>query len=182
MTDIRFTNILQLDDAIKEKVREWRNSGRVRHFMLTQHVISAHEHTKWVDGLKRGDNALFWVVFAGDDPIGAAYLHNINKEKKTSEWGFYIGNDAYTGKGLGKNILFKLLETSFDEMGFEVLLTKAFSDNIAALSLYRKFDFAEKGREALDGKRDVILLEFTKDDWSKVRGKLSSEPYSENRQ
>jgi UDP-4-amino-4,6-dideoxy-N-acetyl-beta-L-altrosamine N-acetyltransferase len=165
MKSLRFVDILSVDDELKDRVRQWRNKDRVRKCMLTQHHISREEHSKWLENLKTRDKQRFWVVFAEATPIGSVYLQNINCDLLSSEWGFYIGEDSYTGKGLGKRILYMLLERFFDEMGFNTLLTKVLSDNTAALRIYREFGFTEMGRAFVDGDKEILRLSFHRNDW-----------------
>lgn len=169
MNSITFVDILSVDDKLKDKVRCWRNKGKIRKFMLTQHLISREEHFKWIGSLKRKDNQKFWVVFANDVPIGSVYLQNINYRQLNSEWGFYIGEDAYIGKGFGKRIVYKLLQHFFEEMKFDVLLTKVFSNNTAALNIYRKFRFAEVSRAPGDDGKEILTLSFSRADWKNYK-------------
>ncbi|MFC1624233.1 UDP-4-amino-4,6-dideoxy-N-acetyl-beta-L-altrosamine N-acetyltransferase [Candidatus Omnitrophota bacterium] len=181
MADIKFVNIIEAREELKEKVREWRNKDEVRRFMLTQHIISKEEHSGWLEGLRLRDDWKFWVVFLKDIPIGSMYLRNMNHEDLTSEWGFYIGEDAYKGRGLGKVMFLKLLEMFFDEMRFNVLFTRILSDNIIALDLYRKFKFREIKRSSFEDKREIVLLRFSKEDWVKYRRRLEDRAYSAGR-
>ncbi|MCK4793150.1 MAG: UDP-4-amino-4,6-dideoxy-N-acetyl-beta-L-altrosamine N-acetyltransferase, partial [Desulfobacteraceae bacterium] len=165
MNQIEFVDILGVDDGLKEKVRCWRNKQRIRKSMLLQHEISKEEHLRWIENLKHKDNQKFWVVFVDDVPIGSIYLQNINYDNLNSEWGFYIGEDAYIGKGLAKPIVFKLLEYFFEVMKFKILFTKVFSDNTVALNLYRKFKFDEADRSPVSGCRKIITLSFSRANW-----------------
>ncbi len=174
MKEIKFENILKVNDEIKEKVRQWRNKEEIRKHMLNQHIITKEEHLNWIESLKNRNDWKFWVVFVDEIPIGSVYLQNMDFKNLTSEWGFYIGEDDYRGKGLGKYILFKLLEFYFEEMKFEVLFTKVISNNIAALNIYRKFKF-KMINDFLDNQRKVVLLKFTKKDWSKWKEMLKNE-------
>ena len=174
MKEIKFKNILKVNNEIKEKVRQWRNKEEIRKYMLSQHIITKEEHLNWIESLKNRNDWKFWVVFVDEIPMGSVYLQNIDFKNLTSEWGFYIGEDDFKGKGLGKYILFKLLEFYFEEMKFEVLFTKVLSDNIAALNIYRKFKFKIIS-DFLDNQRKVVLLKFTKNDWSKWREVLKNE-------
>ena len=174
MKEIKFENILKVNDEIKGKVRQWRNKEEIRKYMLSQHIITREEHLNWIESLKNRNDWKFWVVFVDELPIGSIYLQNIDYKKLTSEWGFYIGEDDFKDKGLGKYILLKLLELYFEEMKFEVLFTKVLSDNIAALNIYRKFKF-KMINDFLDNQRKVVLLKFTKKDWSKWKETLKNE-------
>jgi len=174
MKEIKFENILKVNDKIKERVRQWRNKEEIRKYMLSQHIITKEEHLNWIESLKNRNDWKFWVIFVDEIPIGSVYLQNIDLKKLTSEWGFYIGEDDFKGKGLGKHILFKLLEFYFEEMKFEVLFTKVISNNIAAINIYRKFKF-KMINDFLDNQKKVVLLKFTKKDWSKWKEMLKNE-------
>jgi len=172
MSEMRFVNILEVDDGLKEKVRQWRNKDEIRKSMLTQHIISKGEHAGWLKKLKTADDSKFWVVFVEDTLIGVAYLQNIDRKKSTSEWGFYIGEDAYKGKGLGKSILFKLLDKAFGEMNLEILFTKVLSDNTIAFHIYEELRFKEAGRTPFKDDKEVILLQFRREDWQKLKEEI----------
>ena len=181
MNDIRFVNILEVDDILKERVRCWRNKEEVRKGMFTQHIISREEHANWLEDLKNRNDRKFWIVFFENVPIGSVNLQNIHDAKLTSEWGFYIGEDEYRGKGLGKCILFKLLEMFFEEMKFKMLITKTLFNNNVALELYKKFRFKETGKIPFKPEVPIVVLEFSNEDWLKFREELTSECRYKNR-
>lgn len=162
MNSLKFVDILSVADGLKDKVRHWRNKKEINRFMLTRHYISQKEHFKWMESLGEKDNRKFWVVFVEDVPIGSVYLQNIDYNQLSSEWGFYIAEDAYRSKGLGKRIVYKLLEYFFDVMKFNVLITKVFADNIAALNLYRKLGFREVDEPTVNNGRELITMTFSR--------------------
>jgi len=181
MRDIKFVDFLKVNDEIKEKVRQWRNKDDIRKYMFNQHIITKAEHLSWIESLRNRNNWKFWVVFVNKIPIGSVYLQNINFKNLTSEWGFYIGEDDFKGKGLGKFILFKLLELYFEEMKFEVLFTKVLSNNVVALNIYKKFKFKVIGN-FLDNQQEIILFKFTKKDWLEQKEKLKNECLYSNKE
>ena len=175
MSEIRLVDILEVDDIMKEQVREWRNKDDVRKFMLNQHTISKEEHSGWLERLQGSNSARFWVAFAGDTPIGAAYLHDIDLENSDSEWGFYIGEDGYRGKGLSKNILFRLLDKAFGSMNLATLFTKVISNNEKALAIYKAFNFKEIDRLQLKNGNEIVQLAFRREDWLRLKKEMGSE-------
>lgn len=174
--EIEFIDILQVDDELKEKVRQWRNKEEIRKCMLNQDIISREEHFKWLEGLKRREDWKFWVIFVNKIPIGSIYLQNINYRELTSEWGFYIGEESYRGKGLSKCILFNLLKIFFDKMKFKTLFTKILPNNTVALNLYKKFKFKEIDKLPFKNKKEVILLKFSREDWEQFREEFYNGP------
>ncbi len=165
MRKIKFVNILEVDDKLRKRVREWRNKEEIRKSMLNQRIITEKRHFAWVESLRNRNDSKFWIVFVDRVPIGSVYLQNIDYEKLTSEWGFYIGEDSYRGKGLSKCILFKLLKVFFEEMKFEVLFTKVLSGSAVALNLYKKFNFEEMNKLSFKNQEKILLLKFSKKDW-----------------
>lgn len=164
MTRIEFTDILSVDEALKEKVRVWRNREEVNKFFINRHFITPEEHCGWIEGLQQKDDEKFWIVFYDHVPIGSVYLQNVNIESKSSEWGFYIGEKEYRGRGLSGCIIYQLLEYFFDTMGFEVLITKVLSENVTAVKIYNKFGFSKESEDAI-GNKNVIFLRFSREEW-----------------
>ena len=173
MNGLKFIDILSVDDGLKDKVRCWRNKEEIRKFMLSQHLISREEHFRWLESLKQRTNQKFWIVFVNDIPIGSVYLQNIDHRQLTSEWGFYIGEENYRGKGIAKLILYKLLNLFFDAMQYETLFTKVLFSNTAALKIYKDFNFIEVSKSS-DNNREISNLQFSKADWLKYKKDLKS--------
>ncbi|MDD5356026.1 MAG: UDP-4-amino-4,6-dideoxy-N-acetyl-beta-L-altrosamine N-acetyltransferase, partial [Candidatus Omnitrophica bacterium] len=149
----------------QERVRQWRNKDEIRLSMLTQHNISKEEHDKWLRGLSTKNDRKFYVIFIDDVPVGSVYLHNINYAESSSEWGFYIGEDIYRDKGLGKCVIFKLLGIVFDELKLKMLITKLLSHNIGALNIYKNFQFKEFNRSPFNEREEIIYMRFSAEDW-----------------
>jgi UDP-4-amino-4,6-dideoxy-N-acetyl-beta-L-altrosamine N-acetyltransferase len=174
MNNIEFIDILDVDDDLKEKVRQWRNSGQVNRFMLNRHAITKEEHSKWIEGLESNAEQKLWIVFVDKTPIGSVYLKNPNYNQLISEWGFYIGEGDYRGRGFGKRILYKFLENFFESMGFKVLNTKVLSDNAAALHIYSAFGFIETGRTTSEDSSEVVELRFSRAEWMKHKEEIAN--------
>jgi UDP-4-amino-4,6-dideoxy-N-acetyl-beta-L-altrosamine N-acetyltransferase len=174
MKELKFVDILSVDAELQERVRQWRNKARISKFMLTRHIIRREEHFKWIASLRKNDNQKFWIVYVDDLPIGSVYLQNINYRQLNSEWGFYIAEDVYMGKGFGKRIVYKLLQHFFETMRFDILNTKVFADNAAALNIYRKFRFTEIDRTSSEGGRKIVTLSFSRADWENYKRELEN--------
>lgn len=172
MNNLSFVNILDVKDDLKFKVRLWRNSKDVRDYMLDGHIITEEEHLQWLSSLKNNNRQKFWVVFFNETPIGSVYLHNINKQDLSSSWGFYIGEGSYRRKGLGKKMLFMLLQEFFENIHLETLKTIVYSSNSTALAIYKKFYFTEVETDEPDISMNLTELVFTISDWTKHKESL----------
>lgn len=180
MREIKFINILDVNNELKEKVRQWRNKEEIRKSMFSQHIITKKEHFGWIESLEHRKDWKFWIVFFDDVPIGSVNLQNIDSKKLTSEEGFYIGEESYKGQGLSKCILFKLLGIFFDEMKFKIIFSKIISNNIVALNLNKKFKFKEIDRLPFRDNEEIIISEFSEEDWVKWKEYLKNESIYKN--
>ena len=177
MDRLKLVNILNVNDELKEKVRQWRNKEEIRKYMLNQHIITKEEHFKWLENLKSKNDCKFWVVFFNNIPIGTVSLQNINYDKLTSEWGFYIGEDLYKGLGLGAIIEYNLLEYYFLKLNFTTLSGTVLDTNLAILKMHKKFGFKIIGREKkIIGKKKhtITLISVKRNDWMNLRKDLES--------
>lgn len=133
---IEYRNILDVTPEIQETVREWRNSIRVRQGMLDQSEISFEQHQKWLSSLKiKFPCRLVRIVFKDEIPFGVLNLGNIDWDVKTCDWGFFIGNQSFLGKRLGKRLVYDGSEWGFMEQGFHKLYSSVRSDNLSVLNM-----------------------------------------------
>jgi hypothetical protein len=178
MKKIKFINILDLDSSIIELIRHWRNSDVVRRYMYRSHYISKEEHLKWFEELKlEKGNRKVWIIYYEEIPVGVINLFNIDYENKITDWGFYIGETAYRGLGIGSISLWRLMEYVFDKMNFQKMYTSVLENNSDALSLYKKYGFKEEGRlrkHIIKGGKyiDVFLMGILKEEWENIKNSL----------
>jgi UDP-4-amino-4,6-dideoxy-N-acetyl-beta-L-altrosamine N-acetyltransferase len=171
---IEFKNILDASADLVEIVRQWRNHKQISQYMLTNHVISKKEHSQWIEKLKTQKTAKTWIIQYNGAPIGVVSLANIDVNKKTTEWGFYISEETARGKGLGSEVLYHLMKHVFDEMKFKKMKTTVLENNPVALHLYEKFGFRKTGtmkeqliREGMLVK--VFLMSITENEWKAIK-------------
>lgn len=140
---------IELRDAPQEwrdMIRVWRNSPRVRMEMLTQTEITPEAHARWLEKVTAPEsNDRIRVAVSGGVPFGILRLMGIDKNTLSSDWGFYIGDDKYLGRGLGKRMLDDLLEWAFGEEGLKELHTTVRKENNKAVSMYEAAGFKITG-------------------------------------
>jgi UDP-4-amino-4,6-dideoxy-N-acetyl-beta-L-altrosamine N-acetyltransferase len=178
MTKVSFLSITKANADLKETVRNWRNLDCIRSFMRNQHIISEEEHLKWIENLKNENAEKFWVIFVDDVPVGSIYLQNVDNIKLSSEWGLYIGNDDYRGKGFGKYIFFEFFKMIFDRLNFTKLWARVLSANTPVLTLLDKFGYRVTGHSKDKNGKDVTEVEYLKDEWKIFKDKRENEFYN----
>ena len=76
--DIGFKNLLDVEEAIQDLVRTWRNLDDVRKFMIHDHIISKDEHIRWIERIKVGNTIKAWVIYYNKNPVGLMYLTSLS--------------------------------------------------------------------------------------------------------
>jgi RimJ/RimL family protein N-acetyltransferase len=135
---ITYRNILDVSPDVRGLVRLWRNSPRVRLRMLNQEVISEEQHARWLGSLADGGSLAggrseVRVAFSDGTPFGVISLKDVDSNSMVCDWGFYVGEEAFLRRGLGRRLLYDLHEWGFAERGMRKMYTAVLSDNHGAL-------------------------------------------------
>ena len=169
---LRYQNILEADEEIREKVRIWRNSSRVKQYMISWKEITVEEHAAWLRRLSsKYSSQVVRVAFDGNIPIGVITLKDLDRASGRSDWGIYIGDPAYEGHGFGRKMLTDLLSWGFEEERLFRLFTSVTADNVSAIGMYLRAGFHFEGRFEKhvlreNGSRiDLLWMALFHDDW-----------------
>lgn len=143
---ILYKDILEVGPEIQEKVRVWRNSPRVKKGMLVQADVTGRQHRTWLDFLheKRAMNKVR-VAFSDRIPFGIVNLRDIDENSGTCDWGVYIGEDAFLGRGLGRRLVFDTHLWGFGEQKMRKMHTSVRADNLKALFSYLELGHRVEG-------------------------------------
>ncbi len=122
---------------------KWLNDSEIKKLTMTSD-FSKEDQINFFNSLSSRKNyKIFGIEFDGIK-IGACGLKNI--EQNRSEYWGYIGEKEYWGKGLGKEILTKMINLAINEKISSVYL-KVEKNNYRAIKLYEKFGFVNKLEE-----------------------------------
>ena len=146
---LNFTN-LSLDD--KKMVLKWRNSSSIKKWMLCQDEIELADHLSFIDSLKKRIDKVYFLVKKGSFPIGVIDFTGI--DKKSAEFGIYANPDV---KGVGRLLMRAVIDYAFSVLKVGTLKAKVFKENIPAIKLYKKYNFAEAGTKNLSDKNLVCM-------------------------
>lgn len=173
---LHYCNILEVGEEVQERVRVWRNSPRIRQFMLSQNEISVEEHRAWLSRLSKKDRSqIVRVAFCDGVPIGIITLKDIDRTSERSDWGIYIGEAGYEGRGFGGEMLDDLLSWGFEEEGLCRLFTSVTADNMPAIGMYLRAGFHFEGRfekhivRGNGEKVDLLWVALFRPDWRMMR-------------
>lgn len=179
MSVITYRNLLDVSLELRERVRWWRNSEHVRNNMLASDLITEEQHRRWFSSLAaRPERQIVRVAFEGDEPFGIITLKDIDRRSSKSDWGMYIGETGFLGRGLARFMLIDLLVWAFEEEMLQRLYTSVLSDNAKAVALYLEYGFHFEGRFEKHIRRDsgdmidVYWLALFTNVWHKQKERL----------
>jgi len=176
-----YVPIQKINEELLEQIRIWRNSPEISKFMYNDHYISKEEHNNWYKNLKSKQDAKFWIIYYHDTPIGIVNLSDIDYINKITNWGFYIGDKNYRGKGISKFILYHLMILVFEKMKFHKMYTTVLENNPIALNLYQKMGFKQEGllkKHLLRGENyiDVYIMSIIDESWDNLKKDFMNNP------
>ena len=111
--------------------------------------------------------------------IGSTSIGNISARDKRVELGWTWISKTYQGKGYNEGSKFLLLQYCFEKCGFERVELKTDVLHIAARTALAKMGITEEGmlrsHTLMNGnrRRDTIYYGILKDEWARVKSKLS---------
>ena len=127
---------LRPDDC--DRLREWRNSPRIRAASHNQDEINPDEHRAWFDRMMTRTDGL-WTIFEIDgQPAGHI---NATAADGVWRWSFYIGTtDAPRGLGRGMTRLFLSV---LHERGAKAVVAETLRHNVPSIRLHERLGFQE---------------------------------------
>src|SRR4029434_3060198 len=87
------------------------------------------------------------VAEAGGELVGNAGLHSMGRSARRRHVG-YIGmavRDDWHGRGVGTALMGAIVDLADNWLGYRRLELTVYTDNAAAIALYRKFGFETEG-------------------------------------
>lgn len=144
MSEAEKACLRKIEEKDLEMILTWRNSERIRAAMFTDQIITADEHRRWYGNIKNSDQDLYLIFEYNKTPRGLTCFNNIDNEKKTCFWGFYIGGED-ASPGLGTKLAHVSLQYAFFALRLRKVYGKVFVFNTASTRLFKKLGFKEEG-------------------------------------
>ena len=177
MIDLR-----ELDDADCDRLYRWRREPEVDRWMSLGGPPDPAAHRRWFDAVRTDADRCGWVITASDQPVGFLLLSGIEGPHRRAEWGWYIGEPRFRGRGAGRAAQALGLDRAFFEFGLEKVWSEVLADNEVALKAQAAAGFRREGylrrHVYKDGRaHDVVLLGILREEWearrAAIRGDLA---------
>ena len=126
------------DRTFFDRSKIWLLDEKLNHLIHAGTIPSDEERLAWFNSLSSRKDYLIWGVAYNGEPIGVSGLKRI-ADGKAEYWG-YIGEKAYWGKGLGKDLMKEVLKKA-RELDLNYVWLRVRKYNPTAINLYKKVGF-----------------------------------------
>lgn len=164
---------IELDD--EPRLRAWINDPRSWATLGRALPINGVREREWIESLYKSptDVALAIVVRDGDRHIGNTGLHGIAALDRKAEFGVFIGDVEYRGRGFGSEATALMVRYAFEELNLHRVALSVFADNPRAARAYEKAGFVREGIERESAYRngrwhDIHRYGVLRDEWQKA--------------
>ena len=141
-----YISFRRIEEPDLSRIRAWRNSPDVARFMYSDHEISEQEHRAWFDRILRDPGASYWIIEFEGNAVGLTNIVDIDFEKRSALWAFYIADPRTRGKGVGQYVEYCVLTCVFDHWQLDMLNCQVLASNPDVSALHVGVGFREVGR------------------------------------
>jgi len=148
----------EIDISHAKMILDWRTSTRVAKHMRTKVNHGVQEQEQWIINSRGCPDFYHWLIIYQEKPIGYLSLSNYNRIGRTASWGFYIGEDEYTG--LGGLVPPFFYRFCFSELGVEKINAEILFSNTSVIELHQLhgYSFTPNRDRKLDKSGNETLL------------------------
>lgn len=161
MMKIRLVNVSGVDEAMRSRLRVWRNSPLVSPFFLLDQVTE-EQHQAWLERNIRGEDARACVIYADQVPLGLVYLPWFDRNARRGEIGIYLYDRRFRELRPASAAYAGMMEQAAGELGLERLCARILEDNAASIRFHERMGFArapeEDGECGKNGERKRVLM------------------------
>ena len=134
---------VELSDS--EKAYSWRNQELNRSVSGNSDVFSRVDHETWWTNMLHDESMKVFVFATSESECGIVTFSNIDLEKKTAFWGFYLDTESQVYQSNPMAIWFMLekeaIELAKDLLNLKSLKCSVAKTNKAVLMVHKKFGF-----------------------------------------
>lgn len=165
--DLVLRPIMQADT---DDILRWRNQDSVKKYFIKQQNIQREDHMKWMKNRVETGEVVQFIMASQTDgcSIGTVYLQDIDYENRKAEYGIFIGEGRFTGRGYGTIAAECMIKYAFEKLNLHKLYLRVYEDNYRAISSYTKAGFRKEALLKDDVRihgvyRNIVLMGIVKE-------------------
>lgn len=140
----------------KEMVLSWRNDESIKKWMYNKDDITLENHLKYIQNLEGSKEKHYMVVKKDDKYIGVVDFTNIDFKNKVTDFGLYA-NPFEKIVGVGGMLQEISIIYALEVLKLNTLKLEVFDENIKAINLYKRYNFQETCKKAVNGKNVICM-------------------------
>lgn len=149
---------ITLEDT--DNIIRWRNSPEVSKNFIFRDTLTREMHMSWLNENVFTGKCIQYIIEEkhSNIAIGSVYFRDVNFEMNSAEFGIFIGEDAYRGKGIGSNVTNLFKNFGFQTLKLKKIFLRVIGENIRAYKSYVKAGFVFEHYESINinGKEEII--------------------------
>ncbi|MBR6019157.1 MAG: GNAT family N-acetyltransferase [Lachnospiraceae bacterium] len=151
--DFDSVRLRPIKDEDTDLIVRWRNNPVIRSQFIFRELFSSEMHRRWLSEKVYTGSVIQYIIEVEKNPIGSIYLRDVNLKNESGEFGIFIGEIGYHGKGYG-TIATKMFVKYCFELGFHRIFLRVLDTNAAAQRSYIKAGFEYEGTA-----RDMVYID-----------------------
>ena len=120
---------------------KWRNCPEVKQNLYSQDDLSINQQHDYFHKFIETKKIYQHIIVVDGVACGTTFLKNIDNLNKCAEFGIFIGEPTFRGKGIGAFSTRKTIEFGFKELHLQCIYLTVFSNNVNAIKSYEKAGF-----------------------------------------
>ena len=145
-----------------DNIVRWRNSDFVNKRFLYRAQFTPESHNNWMKNMVETKKVYQFIISCDAKDVGSIYLRDVDLVNKKAEYGVFIGEADYLGKGVGQTATKLILDFAFTQLKLHKVFLRVLSDNIGAIKSYEKSGFVQEGffKDEIfaDGKYESVIF------------------------
>lgn len=148
--DLRPISYEDTDDIVR-----WRNRNAVRNNFIFREQFTKDIHEKWMKEKVAKKQVYQFIIIEKktNKKIGSVYLRDVDSANQKCEFGIFIGEEEFLGRGLGTEAAKLILHFAFEELRVNKVFLRLLAENQRAYKSYLKVGFKEEGMS----RQDVLI-------------------------
>lgn len=137
------TYLIPIQEKDTPFIVKWRNKDFVRNMFIQQDLLTADIHQKWLETMVNTHKVEQFIIYTKKEnkAIGTIFLKNIDKVNGTAEYGNFIGEEEYLGKGYGTDAGKTIVQYALNKLNLRHIYLRVLKKNERAIRAYRKIGF-----------------------------------------
>ncbi|MEP0813759.1 MAG: GNAT family N-acetyltransferase [bacterium] len=152
---------------------KWVNDPAVIHFLMIPGNLTTDQEMQWLERVRNDQSQIVMGIVEreGGKYVGNIGLHNISRRNSHAEYGIFIGEREFWGRGIGTSAGRLIIDHGFNTLNLNRIFLRVYAFNERGIACYKKLGFTEEGRLRghvfKDGRyHDEVMMGVLRDEWN----------------